>query len=359
METLVHAAAFRFEETECTWGDVVLAAIAWGEWQRLECTLAEGLACAAASDPTGESVDPAVIHRAVVAFRRARGLLAAEDYVHWLADRSLEPSDLECHLERMALRDRAGAQLDAILGSHPPHPELIARTIHPEAILSGRLQSWAERLARCAAAQRGLLAAGDQPPTPSDDAVTRLLADVAAHPASGLAGLATDGHERLVGLREQAGRVSALVAAEQAFCDRTVTRERIERCLTEHRLDWQRFVWDEATFAREGAAREAALSVREDETTLGAVAALAQARVETREAYFDQARDLAGLLAASTPGEVIGPLACDRGWRVLRVRERAAAGIDDAPIRARARRELLEDALQRHLAGRVHWHGEH
>jgi hypothetical protein len=348
VQALVHTPAFGFEEREFYWGDVVLAAIAWGEWQQLERTLAEGLACMIEAGAGGAGIDEEGIHAAVVAFRRARQLLAGDDYLRWLADRGLGPSDLEAHLERNALRERAADRLDEILAAHRPEGAQVAAMARAEAVLSGRLHAWAERLAGCAAAARGLAASGEKPPGATAEAVTALLDGVSACPATGL----TAG-------RDRAARITTLLAAEQPFRERAVTRERLERCLHQHRLDWQRFVWDQVTFPREGAAREAALSVREEDAALGAVAALARARIEVKEAYFDQASGLAGLLAAATPGELIGPLECDGGWQLVRMRERAPAVIEDPALRERATAELLADALERHAAGRVHWHGQY
>lgn len=350
MHTLVDTPAFSFEQSQFDWGDVVLAALHWGEWPQLERSLTEGLACTAEAEQLGELPDAEAIHAQVVAFRRARRLLAGDEYLAWLAERSLSSADLRSHLGRAALRRRAGPSVDQILAEHPPDPAAVAASARSEAILSGRLQGWAERLARCAAAQRGLIAAGEDPPAVSDEAADGLVAAAAAAPATGL------DHSLE---RARATRILAMLAAYEVFTERAVTRERIERCLAEHRLDWQRFVWDQVTFQREGAAREAAMLVRQDRTPIGEVADLGHTTLDTREAYFDQAPELAGLLASSAPGDVIGPLACEDGWRLLWLRERTPAAIEDTALRERASTELVEDALARHLAGRVHWHGQH
>jgi hypothetical protein len=126
-----------------------------------------------------------------------------------------------------------------------------------------------------------------------------------------------------------------------------------------HRLDWQRLVWEEVTFADEGAAREAALWVREDEIALQEVADLAHVATSVHEAYADDVSELAGLLAAAAPGEPLGPLKSDGGWRLLFIRERIPPSLDDGVLRGRAANELVEDALARHLAGRVSWYDEH
>jgi hypothetical protein len=349
VQTLIHTRAFDFDELRFDWGDVVLAAIGWGEWQLLERSLACGLACATDAAARGEEVEEAELHAAVIAFRRARALLAGDDYLRWLAERSLTPADLAAHLTRAALARRAGGRLDRVLADHAPAAAKIAGTIRGEAILGDRLHPWAERLARSAAAARGLAAAGDDLPVASGDAVAALVEAATSCPASGL-------HEAEA--RDRAPRVASLHAAEHAFSDAVATRERIERCLAEHRLDWQRLVWEEVTFAGEGAAREVALWVREDGMALGAAAAMAHAAAEVREAYCSDVPELSGLLVAAAPGELAGPLAGEDGWQLLRLLERTAPVIDDAAVAERAGTVLVADAIERHLAGRVRWHDE-
>ncbi len=350
MRTVVNTPAFDFDELRFEWADVVLAAIGWGGWQQLERTLAEGLACMSDAEDRGEQVDAETLHASVVTFRRARGLLAGEDYVRWLADRSLSTEDVRAHFARAGLRERAGDRIDDVLRTHRPQPRQLAETIRGEAILSGRLHSWAVRLARCAAAALGLRSAGEEPLAPSTDETAAVLAAAASCPTSGL--IEADA-------RNKAPRVAALQTAERVFSDRVVTPERLERCFAEHQLGWQRFVWEEVTFAAEGAAREAALWVREEGMALGEVAGLAHVPANVREAYSDDVSELSGLLAAAVPGELVGPLDGDGGWRLVRMRERTPPGLSDAALHERASTELVEHALERYLAGRVTWHGEH
>jgi hypothetical protein len=295
----------------------------------------------------------------VVAFRRARGLLAGEEYLLWLADRALTPADVNAYLARAALVAQAG---DEVARADPGElaradpgelaradPGELAATMGAEATLGGHLHRWAERLAYSAAAARGLAAAGGNPPAASQEALNALIAAVAAHPASGLS--EDDA-------RERAPRIASLQAAEKAFAEAVVTRERIAGCLAEHRLDWQRVVWDEVTFAGEGAAREAALWVREEGMALAEVADLAHAAAEVREAYCADVPELSSLLVAAAPGDLAGPLAAEHGWRLLRVRERTGPALEDPGLAERARGILVRDAIDRHLAGRVRWHDE-
>jgi hypothetical protein len=346
MLSLMGSPAFDFDQLQFDWGDVVLAAIGWGEWQSLERSLAAALASVAAAAQRGEELDAEALRPSVVSFRRARGLLAGEEFLRWLADRSLSTADLQAHLTR-ALSTPAGdgssLETDAVT---------LAEAIDAEAVLSGRLQGWANRLIRCAAAARGLTAAGHKTTEPSDEELAALVEAAAECRASGL----DKGW-----LREHAPRIATLQIAEHAFAAELVTRERLERRIAEHQLDWQRFAWEELTFATEGAAREAALLVRQDGLALAEVAGIAHAATEVREGYSHEVPELAALLAAAAPGELLGPFAGAgaEGWRLVLMRERTPPAADDGAIHERASRELVDDGLERYLAGRVVWHGKY
>jgi hypothetical protein len=326
---------------------VVIAAIGWGEWQTLEHSVAEGLACESDAEERGEDADPGELRAAVVAFRRARRLLAGEDYLAWLRRRSLTTVDVAGHVKRAVLRRRAEPRLDEVLARHRPSAERIAEAIDAEAILSGSLRSWSERLARCAGALRGLAANEDRPTSGISNRLTQLLADAADCGTSGLSEQA---------IRDRAPRLAELLEAEARFGDLVVTPALIERRLDEHRLDWRRFVWNEVVFKSEGAAREAALMVREDGMELGAVAEFAHADSSIRDAYWADVPELASLLSGRGPDELVGPLPTDGRWRLMSLRECVAVNAEDPTLRARVTRELLDDALGRQLAGRLTWH---
>jgi hypothetical protein len=350
MRTLVNAPAFDFDELRFDWGDVVLAAVGWGEWQQLERSLAEGLAYAREPEDRREPIDARELHSAVVRFRRAHGLLAGDDYLRWLSERSLLPEDVRAHFVRAALRERADDRITQGLPNRSAESRELMPSIRGEAILSGRLQLWARRLVRAAAASRGLRTSGVQPPVASDEALASLIE--AARDCRGTGLSETEA-------RARAPRAAALLAAEPAFRDHVVTRERLERCLAEHQLDWQRFVWEEATFTAEGSAREASLWVREQGVALDQVAALAHVSTHVRAAYAEDVPDLSGRLAAAAPGEVIGPFAGAGAWQLICMRQRTTPAVNDVALRERASAEVVEHALDRHLAGRITWHVEY
>lgn len=280
MPALTSTPAFSYDGTLILYGDVIAAAMRWSEWTELEQSLGE------------PRTPPAELRDAVIAFRRCRGLLSAEDYRRWLEERSLTVADVDAHL----------------LGA--------PRTIETEAILSGALHAWAERLSRCAAAAHAL--------------------------GRGATGAGLD----------------ELLAAETDFRQRVVTEERIAERLSDHRLEWQRAAWQALEMPSEGAAREAVLLVREQGLAFSDVAALAHVTLREHTAYCDEVPDLAGALMSAAPRELIGPLHDGERWLLLQLSERAAPSADDEHLRGRACQELLDDALERHLAGRVRWHVE-
>jgi hypothetical protein len=349
VRTLVNSPAFDFGELQFDWGEVVLAAIGWEEWQRLERSLSEGMACVSDAQARGELPDPATLREATLAFRRSQNLLAGEDYEQWLLDRALSTQDVDAHLARVLLRDRAGDRAAELHEHNPTDPRELAGLVRAEAVLSRRLRSWSHRLARCVGAERGLSAAPESPREVSGDATGALLAAVAGCPAAGLSSAQA---------AERAPRVSRLLAAERQFRAQVATQERVERSLAEHLLDWQRLLWSEANFGSEGAAREAALAVRADGQTLEQVAGLAGASTSQRDAYCADVPELSAMLVGAAPGELVGPFPADGGWRLACVRERIPPTVADQVLHTRASAEAVEDALGRYMAGGVTWHGE-
>jgi hypothetical protein len=346
-QALAARPAFELEGERFDYGEVILAATGWGEWQALERTLADDLARVAAGARRNKRPAQDDLRTAVIGFRRARQLMAGEDYRRWLERRSLSAADVTAHVCRAA----AGCRVDAgepAPADRPSRAELTT-VIGTEAILSGRLRSWGIRLARCAGAARALHADDVPNPPPSDAEVDELVAAAVACrvvPASGPQA------------RGRATRIVGLLAAERRFREHAVTAERVERCLAEHRLDWQRLWWQEVTFVSEGAAREGALWVRDQGTALDEVAELGGVAVQARQAYGCDVPELSGVLSAATPGELVGPLRADRGWRLLVLSRRSAPAATDGAVLERAADQIVTEALERHLAGRLSWYDE-
>ncbi|WP_116451332.1 TIGR04500 family putative peptide maturation system protein [Blastococcus litoris] len=142
-----------------------------------------------AEDPV--ELGPADLQAAVDAFRRARGLLTAEDTVRWLGDRGLTAQGLEdmarWEAELAGLRDRVTAPgVDAWLAEHPRAGGRVRRTevtvAHP---------ALAQRLA--AAARSGSLVAAAAAELAAGTALTVTTGEVAAADLPGAPGALAPG----------------------------------------------------------------------------------------------------------------------------------------------------------------------
>jgi hypothetical protein len=347
--------AFAFDGHEVATGEVLLAAVGWGEWADLVRQVERGLACEGRLD--GALVAEGELRPGLVAWRRERRLLSAEEYSAWLADRGVTVEAMSAYLRRGLARERAGEGSARVGGTDLTRadaldPAAVAAAVFPEAILSGRLKSWAERLVAQSAAARALHALGVQAREPPVADRQELVAAALGAGASGLSDVPVRR------LHEWAARVLALDAAAAELAEHVADEARIERCLSAHGLDWQRLVWEEATFAREDAAREAALWVREEGMALDAIADQAGVPCTVCEAYGSDAGELATLLIGTSEGQLLGPLSTASGWRLVRLRERVQPSAVDRALLARARDELIDDTLAPHLAGRVQWHAQ-
>lgn len=347
--------AFAFDGSAVSTGQVVLAAVFWGEWAQLEREAELGVLCAERVQRDRGALTEDDLRPALIGWRRDRNLLSADDYQAWLADRSLALEDMSGYLSRTVARERAAQAADGVpdeVAEGGADPALLAEIVYPEAILSGRLRVWAERTARHKAAVRALHAVGTEIPPALPEEVEELVASARRARTSGLGDLPAEQ------LRAAAAELIESQRSWNLLADQVTGAESIARCLSGHRLDWQRLDWEEAVFAREDVAHEAALWVREEGLELAAVAEQAGIRCTARAAYGYEAGDLARTLGGVRPGELHGPVASEAGWLLVHLRERVLPSAGDPELRARARDELLEDALAAHLVGRVQWHAQ-
>lgn len=334
--------AFSFDGRALVTGQVMLAALRWGEWADLEREVRAALVGVQRAERDGASRADDELRPILVAWRRERQLLSAEDYQAWLAERGLTLEDMSAYLRRSAVGELTA---DVVCD-----PAVLAAAVYPQAILSGRLRAWAQRLAAQAGARRALRARGGETGPIAAEEVSELVAAARRAEVSGLDEIPV---ERL---RAWAVEVLELEQAWSLLVDQVADDEPIERCLRAHRLDWQRLEWEEATFIREDVAREAALWVRDEGMGLSAVAEQAGTVSTVDAAYGFDAPETAQMLTGKRPGELVGPIATHSGWRLVLLRERVLPSASDPQLRARAIDELLDDALAPALAGRVEWH---
>jgi hypothetical protein len=319
--------------------DLVLLGMLTGSWEEFEQRVERGLALDALEL---SPIEPEEIRAAATHFRYGHNLVSANDFREWLSARSLRVADLEGVIRRRMLRER---ERERSTGGGAPD---IAGTLWAEAVCSGVLAQLALAAAdRLAAAYR----LGDE--EPDSVAVGREQPTVEllmTRTATGLPGLGEDD------LRRRLRRLLALGEALERFREQVADDEAIQRCLSSHLLHWLRIGGDELVFSTEGSAREARLLIVDDELPIAEVAGRARVSVTPRQIVLDSApAETSAALVACPPGEIAGPWFEEERWRLLAVAVKEPPSVRDEAMRERAIAELLRDALDRALAGRVGW----
>jgi hypothetical protein len=309
---------------------LVEAARAWGEWDELLHAGREQLACAARAAESGDPIEEAVAAAAGAAFRRAHGLLAAEDLESWLAERDVSVAGWLAHVRRELLRDEWRGELDAIVDETlPPAGAELARTAWTLGICTGAIAELAERLAAEAAAE----ATFSRPEEPGLGETSFLEADVSR------------------------SSLERLRAAQERLVAEAVTGARVARELEAHRVPWTSVDCSLVVHPDLDVLREAALCVTQDGLELAAVAAEADA--EQRHARLvlgELPAEVGARLFAAEPGELVEPLAVeDTAW-LVHVEAKTMPSAADPELRERAAELIAARERARAVDRWVRWH---
>lgn len=327
----------RVGERTYAWRDVVLFAMATGEWEPFIATLSLGVACAADAETHGDWPDDSALDDAATTFRYDRDLLTSDETEAWLERHGL---DLDCWsdaLMRQVLRADRG---DRVIAEALGRDDLDDATLIAEGVCSGVFDRWAGMLAARAAVAHLQQA----PPAHDSDAAAAIVARHAAW---------LDG---LTDIDAQLAPIVTAIAADRAAVDAAITAEALAVHVDRARLDWVRVDLERITFPSLDAAREAALCVREDGLTLSEVAIESRLPVVDARTLLDALDPaLRDAVLSASPGDTIGPIETPGGAVVAHVVGKAAATLDDPLVRARAERSVIDSLRERALVSQARW----
>lgn len=301
---------------------------------------------------TGAEVKAEYVKLAEQDFRRARGLLAAEDLSQWLADREVTVAAFRAHMRTGLAAASAGAQ-DADPPGMVPFPgpgaeaETLSQAVRTAVLLEGLASGAVRRLLQGAAA----LELAEEPSLPpSPDETSSLAGAAGADTRLPLA------DRSLEGLEERAATVLRLRAGRAwAYCH--VPVHDVEEVLGQHRLAWAELEYSATVLETEGAAREALLCIRDDHMALADVAAMAGAACWQQACRAEDVRPpLREHLMNSAPGTAVGPVHQEGGWAVGVLHKRCPPGHDEGWAWDRAMEIAVSTRLDRRLAGKAKWH---
>jgi hypothetical protein len=310
--------AFAVGDQTFTWDDVVAAARVRGDWQAVEKSAAQGLACLQRVTASGEELDQEVLDATEVEFRRARRLLSGEETVEWVEQHGLTVPEWRDYIRRAVARDRWADELAETAARFPVAQDEVTTVVWAEATCSGALDEMAWRLA------------GD-------------------------AALAVDSGESLAGERAQAlSRIAA--AADQARAT-AVTDQAIADEVGRRGLEWLRVEGMLLEVPTESMAREAAFLVRDDGRPLPEVAVDCGTEARPLGLYMGEASpELSAALLGADEGELVGPLALDDSFALLLVEQKTRPSTDDPEVRAKAEQTVVTRLTDRAIAANVSWH---
>ena len=316
-ERVAERPVFTLRGETFSWADVVAAARVDGAWEELESLVRAGLACRRRLAASGEQLPADDVVAATTRFRYARNLLAGEELTQWLDHWGLDVSQWREYVTRALLRERSAGELADTLDRYPVSDEEVAGAIWAEAVCSGFLARYAQRVA----------------------------ADCALAVAAG---------ERIDAWPEILGRIRA--AADRVRLD-AATDDAVAREVAQHRLEWLRVDGETLDAASEDVAREAALCVRDDGRELGDVAADAGLEARPLQAYVeDLGADLSAALVAAREGELVGPIPQEDGFALIRVERKTPPDAADAEVRRRAEERIVARLEERAVVEHVEWH---
>jgi hypothetical protein len=310
--------------------DLIAAAEIWGAWEAIVGEAKEELACESKCREIGDPLDTATVAAASEAFRRARGLLAADDLEGWLRDRDVAVADWLAHVHRSLLRDLWRGELATLLLEREPADAAeIRAAAWTRGICTGALGDLADRLATEAAAEATLAT----PPADEGGAPAPADADVSA--------LALERRR----------------AAHMRLVQEAVTSARIAREFETHRLEWTSIDCIVLIHADVDVLREAALCVVDDGFELEAVALEAGAEVRrSRLLVGELPPEVSGPLLAAEPGQLLEPIEVGGvAWLAQLVAKTTPSAADPA-LRERAVELIAARARARALENWVHWH---
>jgi hypothetical protein len=209
---------------------------------------------------------------------------------------------------------------DAIHARHrgaapSPHDEPDESTVLTEAICSGELVRWADRLAE------------------------RAVGWSATHPGDG-----------------QSAGLADLEASFRAYVQTIATEARLASQLALHRLEWTRVAFRRLTFPDRDQAREGLLALTDDQLSIDELARTARVTVVDRSTLLeDLPAAVADRLRGAPSATPVGPFEVDGGWVLLQVSSRTAPTMTDPQIAERARAEVVRSGLARDARDRIRW----
>jgi hypothetical protein len=299
-------------------------------------------------EPADEEVEAAAD-----AFRLERELYDAAKAENWLADRNVTFAGWMKYIERCLLRQKWQSRLPELVRKYPVSEQRLNRNVRVIGFCSGHFARFARKLAGRAAAAERMRQEG------AAGQLTEQLEQQRERAETSFT--CSDEDAKLLGLSAEActetmRKHAGLERGLEQFRRLLIAPAKVERHISARQIEWTRIQARSLSFDTEAEAREAAMCIRDDGEDMSAVAARTRARA-CRE-QFDLEDLEAGLQAMFLPvrkGDLIGPLASGKEFKLFLVSDKTMPSAKDVACRSRAEQILLQTALDAEISARVQW----
>ena len=151
-------------------------------------------------------------------------------------------------------------------------------------------------------------------------------------------------------------RLKSLELSFRRYCESALTPAVVRAQIRASQTDWTRLDCRSVSFATEGAAREAALSVRADGRTLDEVAGDAKREIRREDVYIEDApTDAREDFLSARKGEIIGPIQRADELLLYLVLEKVLPSEADESVVLRARKAVVARLVEGKINDLVKW----
>jgi hypothetical protein len=295
-------------------------------------------------------LDDSAIDAAAEGFRYQHDLITAEETEQWLEQRGLTLSDFSDYFVRHYWRDVVAEEIEAEDVDYLSAPNDLRELLTVELILSGELDQIATRLSWRVA---GSHAAGGSSLDPS------LIAneEVSFYERAGIdEATLSDWLTRLGRDPEWFSKTVAREVIYRQKCEALLTRQAQEHEIAALRLPLTQFELETIELDSYDAAREALLCVRDDGMSMAEVAAGERYPYRRTEILLeDLPEDLQQKFLSVSSGDILEPISRGEGFHLCRVISKMEPNLDDAAVRNRAEKRILEHHFSDLTAKHIDW----
>ena len=329
-------AAFAFRDAPVSVGEVVCAAHFRNELQPSVAEVALGIACEEEAARWKLEADHAAIEAMVDQFRYEMDLISAEEAEAWLDSRGMTADEFQDYFNRRYWRETLRDKVipDRVDPSRVV-PDLFG-LLQVELLLSGSFGPLAVGLGRRLVARAAAEAPVGEEQVRAERERFLERAGIDADGLDGWLKALNRGHDWLLGMLE-------MEASYRARCETVLTPDRVSRELAAARLPLTRLEVERVEFDSADAAREAHLCVRDDGLSLEEVARESRYPFERIDLLAeDLPEEQRQKLLCAGIGEVQEPAPEGGVFHLSRVLKKTEPTLEDAPVRERIERRILD-----------------